>query len=1104
MRSLRVALGVISFLLLTPIVSLADTIDDGCPCGTWPATNCTSSVIAITVDDPMPAGSRECGDNGTSTITLTLSSDRVWGCYADEYHVWIEDAGSGVGITSSSGDDYMIDPTLPVVTAQTPWIKATQPPSSIDADGPNRPISLTLANRPGYSTMNMASGCSSGNYGDLEFAYTVTIVPEIPADNGETIIRPAWAGTTKAVHSTNDIDWSILPTFNANDAGMPTLMPAADIIPRCIVESYHFATAGWNNSYPVFNFQQYNVDGNHKFSECGLHMAFSQGTNAPTLDQRKRMSIGMITNGIAMMNYIRNHGNGTDGGYLLNSGYGQNALLPTAFSAAFFPAKRAEYKNRFITPIGSRTGHEIDTDGGVWRHGNGNVYFGSGWPSDTPGAGYEPCAGKESGTTNNTCRHLNGTATDVWPNAAYLSCCVVGNWYGQAGVVYAFPKVYELVAGTNPDTTPQGGRKWFDFLERYNDSNFGSPTHGTNRSNLAHKEATSTELYDTIRSCSVTLSGSGISVVVASYDASCTGHTLISDNWNVVASTPERTSCITSSADCDNIDVTLTGSGSASGDVHHEIDCNAADGLDYGDGGGEPVINANTSHTFVDVCNYDALGAGEYTITVRSTRDGNIATDQTIFTVNEYTIELVCACDSPCEEPASADCTSTATFATGTSTHLGDCNNDLAYGDAATGDPGVFTCTGLTEGEVTIGAEGTDSDSDTAVDTDTFTVAATPTKAVSVTIDPTSGFTPAATTITASADNYGSDTTTWVFECDGDGDFNDSCNGGPSGGDGEICLCAALTTGTYAVGAKETDANPDLSDTADFTVNPEPVGTTWLDTFTRATNADVTTGCVSDGPGEVCDWVELISAWSINGSNQLAVASGQRGQLVGGASSAVQNLAQYSAVQIESTPSGIFPGPILRANGGSTTNDCFYAFRTQASLTDKYALRACHSAHVCSDMWVGTIGIFGTMAAGDSIGMAVDQGIDDDIKFTLWRWAVGDEANGPPLRSEWDADAKVTVCKTGGGCDHDFDTLPSAALIEVSSSCSSAAGNRVGVYRGGVNTVVVMDNWRGGYDGSGVASSKTMGGGAGLDGGGLSLLEELNLKIQTIGLPHAY
>ena len=267
--------------------------------------------------------------------------------------------------------------------------------------------------------------------------------------------------------------------------------------------------------------------------------------------------------------------------------------------------------------------------------------------------------------------------------------------------------------------------------------------------------------------------------------------------WNVAASL-SATSC-TLGTGCDNIDVTLTGTGSETGNVTHELDCNDVGGVAYGDGVGDPVTDANANHIFNGgECDYNALGVGTYTISVRSTRNAVVATDTTDFTVN-----------------------------------------------------------------------------------------AAPVKSVSVTINPISDITPSSTQITAIANNYAADPTDWVFECNGDASFNDTCDT-ISGTDGEICDCPAnaLTTGEYTVGARETNFHPDANatDTTNFSVTS---GGTWeIITVTEGpgTCDDITGNCQIDvsmfGSGNT-DALGVVYELDCDASDGIDYADGNSGSVTG-------------------------------------------------------------------------------------------------------------------------------------------------------------------------------------------------------------------------------
>ena len=206
--------------------------------------------------------------------------------------------------------------------------------------------------------------------------------------------------------------------------------------------------------------------------------------------------------------------------------------------------------------------------------------------------------------------------------------------------------------------------------------------------------------------------------------------------WNVVGSFTDVSSCTAGDADCDDVDIRLTGTGDETGDVDWYVDCDDSGGVgelnseyevsSLGDSGGTGI------HDFTDACDIGTEysdAPGTYTINVRSIRNSVVADDDISFTINAaaaYSISLDCVCQGICEDPAVAICTSTASNGTPPSTHLGDCDDDQVYEESATGDPGVFSCTGLAAGFTTIGAEGTDDDSATDTDTNSFTVVAEP------------------------------------------------------------------------------------------------------------------------------------------------------------------------------------------------------------------------------------------------------------------------------------------------------------------------------------------------------------------------------------------
>jgi len=270
--------------------------------------------------------------------------------------------------------------------------------------------------------------------------------------------------------------------------------------------------------------------------------------------------------------------------------------------------------------------------------------------------------------------------------------------------------------------------------------------------------------------------------------------------WNVVASLPVD-NCVTTEADCENVDVTLTGTGSETGVVLWEVDC--------GDDGTYELSSGPTdeeSHAFSNACNMGTIYSdvpGTYQIQVRSTRPSGGA-------------EVI------------------------------------------------------------------------AIDAIDFTINAAAVKSVSVTIDPTAAPATAGTTITATANNYGADPIAWVFECDGDADWNDTCT--PSGATSGVCDCDADTLAAdnspYTVGARETNFHPDANatDTTTFTVT---AGATWeIVTVTEGPGAcdEISPDCQIDitmyGSGTT-DGLGVVYELDCDASDGIDYADGNSGSVTG-------------------------------------------------------------------------------------------------------------------------------------------------------------------------------------------------------------------------------
>ena len=551
-------------LLLFAAPAAADTIDDGCPCASWEAdgTPCTGNVITITVDDP---GSH-CGDNGTATMTLELDSSYTYGCYADHYSVWIDDPSNGaIGITGiTNATDFGVDPLLdgyrntnsePLVHGGY-WPFDDPLPSSLNPTTAGRAISLSGVTNPyscsadcSESTSNdlwksvpgMAGSCSSGNYRHIrEFAYTWTMVPSPPTNNGQTVLRPPWNGTVKTEFTTTAMDLSILPTHDLDDINMPNPRSRHDAIGECVLPPYHTSSID-AAAVALFNFPAYHTDGTSKLSGCIGMIGFSQGSGSLSADDRMIAIAAAAQNGQSILELMRQ---GDHMGWYFNSGLGQNVILWPAFFSALYASETAAFKNRFTQEYNDdkSPGYEFIWDGGIWRHGNGAAYWGGPQPNRPPPGGgptsaecdtsegaigcVQPCNGKVE-TVNSACRDgIN--ADDSWTTGGYQWCCSTAAFYGLAGAAYMYPAMVDVLRSN--DTSR--GSEMFDYLARYEEFGGavanGGGVGGRPKGTLAHDDPFGEGIYDALTPCAITVNASGATTTISAYPMTCPGHTTAS------------------------------------------------------------------------------------------------------------------------------------------------------------------------------------------------------------------------------------------------------------------------------------------------------------------------------------------------------------------------------------------------------------------------------------------------------------------------------------------------------------------------------------------------------------------------------------------------
>lgn len=247
---------------------------------------------------------------------------------------------------------------------------------------------------------------------------------------------------------------------------------------------------------------------------------------------------------------------------------------------------------------------------------------------------------------------------------------------------------------------------------------------------------------------------------------------------------------------------------------------------------------------------------------------------------------------------------------------------------------------------------------------------------------------------------------------------------------------------------------------------PPPV--VWKDTFDRGgLQTDIVTGCDSEGFNDDCGYVALEGdSFNVEATDDMDNTAATNGFYVSDAP--LGTLKQYASWQyISAGVGGVNAGISIRGTGTKAVGACHYTLMIFGAET--------YRTHTCSDgfgnltdqCWSGeefhtfTQGSeFPVIAANDTMGFSVDDGVGDEEVFTVWHWNA-DEA--PDDFSDWEGSANVTsqtLCAVGGApdggnCDVTWDAVPSSTNPDCASG---ATGYHVGF--GSFGNAMTWDNIR--------------------------------------------
>ena len=249
------------------------------------------------------------------------------------------------------------------------------------------------------------------------------------------------------------------------------------------------------------------------------------------------------------------------------------------------------------------------------------------------------------------------------------------------------------------------------------------------------------------------------------------------------------------SAPLNNVDLTATVSGSATGNINYYFDCK-------NDGSWEKTLTGQTaaSKTAADLCDYASNGT--YTAKVKVGREGLTDTCTTNITVSSDPNSATCSLSA---NPASITSGNSSTL-TWSSNNATNCSASWTSSTATSGTKSVSPSSSTTYNMTCAGAGGSGSCSTTVTvssgPTPTITPTPNPNLSCSISANPNSGSAPLNVDLTASVSGTLTGSINYYFDCDNDGSWEKTFSGESDVSKTAIDLCNYTSNGTYVAKAK--------------------------------------------------------------------------------------------------------------------------------------------------------------------------------------------------------------------------------------------------------------------------------------------------------------
>lgn len=396
-------------------------------------------------------GSKTIANKTCSNISqygITWTFDKAYSCGKFANGDWwaAPQAGSQVTITRISPD---------AGNNRNGWI--VNPDNSkqaydsrLDNYDASRMPNLPYNAKPGDSiikSISLEGNCriaAEGHLPCLSTAAVLTILRDIPPNNGTTSFRPAYYGTNKKLYSTNQLQTNLLPTL-APVSNTPSLDQIKNRYQR--VQLDHTSSYLGRYLHPVENFRSF--DGG-KVNNYGSELARDNADAALRLMLNDSINAKMP----ALINYVQAgidwYGTISSGGvkYDISGGHGVGRKMPILFAGIIL--NDTEMKN-FISSSASNTNFIEDVQ----------IYYSN--VADRPLFGI-PCPDGmyeqvlNGGSGGKDCRDPTGQIDGgLLPGGTYQFCCTIRN-----------NKASSLVARLMPGGKTIWNKQYFhDYVDRW-------------------------------------------------------------------------------------------------------------------------------------------------------------------------------------------------------------------------------------------------------------------------------------------------------------------------------------------------------------------------------------------------------------------------------------------------------------------------------------------------------------------------------------------------------------------------------------------------------------------------------------------------------------